>query len=245
MTDSTEPRKRGRPRKVTLKPDDAFKLTRASLHERTTERLRTMIVRGKLEQGAVLVEADLCDMLDVSRTPLREAMKILAAQGLIELRANRSALIATMSIEGIADLFAVMSNVERQAAELAARRIGKDDLARLHRLQDEIEAFGEAGDLEGYFQANQKIHCLIAAAGGSATLNEVHDLLFPRTEWARYFALRSLRRWRESIGEHREILEALDLGQAERAGRLMAEHVLHTGQQVIEKLTEAGKDAAA
>lgn len=244
MTETTEPRKRGRPRKIIAAPADTFKLPRASLHELTTERLRTMIVRGQLEQGAVLVEADLCDMLDVSRTPLREAMKILAAQGLIELRANRSALIATMSREGIADLFAVMSNVEGQAASLAARRVGKADLATLHRLQDEIEAFGEAGNLEGYFRANQRIHCQIAAASGSATLNEVHDLLFPRTEWARYFALRSLRRWRESIGEHREILEALDLGQAERAGRLMAEHVLHTGQQVMEKLAEAGEEAA-
>src|SRR5689334_3706116 len=104
MPAKPEPRKRGRPRKqISAKPAEEFRLNRVNLHERTFERLRMMIVRGKLEPGALLVEADLCLMLNVSRTPLREAVKLLAAQGLVELRQNRSARIVPLTVEGIAD----------------------------------------------------------------------------------------------------------------------------------------------
>ncbi len=212
-------------------------MDRVNLHERTFERLRMMIVRGRLEPGALLVEADLCLMLNVSRTPLREAVKLLAAQGLVELRQNRSARIVPLTVEGIADLFEAMSSVEQLTAEFAAKRISKEELSALNNVQDEIEGFGRAGDLDGYFSNNQKFHSKIAVAAGNAALREIHELLFPRTERARYFALSSIKRWKEAINEHREILEALNARQGKRAGRLMAEHVQHTGQQVIEILT--------
>jgi DNA-binding GntR family transcriptional regulator len=234
MTVKAAPRKRGRPRKeMPVASTGQFRLIRAGLHERAFERLRTMIVFGKLEPGAVLVESDLCKMLDVSRTPLREALKLLAAQGFVELRQNRSARIAPLRIDGICDLFETMSSIERMTSELAAKRIAPEELTELRRLQDQIEGFGEAGDLGGYFKTNRQIHSIIAVAAGNTTLREIHELLFPRTERARFFALSSLRRWKESIGEHRAILEALEARQAKTAGRLMAEHVQHTGQEVV------------
>jgi DNA-binding GntR family transcriptional regulator len=140
MPEKPAPRKRGPPRKqVSAKPGQEFRLNRANLHERTFDRLRSMIVRGKLEPGAALVEAELCLMLNVSRTPLREAVKLLAAQGLVELRQNRSARIAPLTIESVTDLFEAMSNVERLTVEFAAKRISKETLAELGELQDEIE----------------------------------------------------------------------------------------------------------
>jgi DNA-binding GntR family transcriptional regulator len=237
MTGKTPPRKRGRPRKQRpLASTSQFRLIRANLHERAFERLRTMIVRGKLQPGAQLIETELCDLLQVSRTPLREALKLLAAQGLVELRQNRSARITPLRIDAIRDLFETMSNVERLAAESAAARITDAGLAELRQLQDEIQKFGEAGDLDGYFAANQKIHSAIAVAASNTVLLEIHELLFPRAERARFFALSSRRRWQESIEEHRAILEALEARQAETAGRLMADHVHHTGQEVVQIL---------
>jgi len=239
MHEKPAPRKRGRPRKqVSAEPGQEFRLNRANLHERTFERLRSMIVRGKLEPGAALVEAELCLMLNVSRTPLREAVKLLAAQGLVELRQNRSARIAPLTIGNVTDLFEAMSNVERLTAEFAAKRICKEALAELGELQDEIERCGATGDLDGYFTINQKIHSKIAVASGNAALREIHELLFPRTERARYFALSSVRRWREAISEHRGVLEALKARRAKTAGRLMAEHVEHTGREVVEILAQ-------
>jgi DNA-binding GntR family transcriptional regulator len=135
----------------------AIQVNQAGLHERAFEHLRTMIVFGKLEPGAVLVESDLCEMLDVSRTPLREALKLLAAQGLVELRQNRSARIAPLRIDAICDLFETMSSIERLTLEFAAKRIAVEELTELRRLQDQIERFGEAGDLGGYFKTNRQI----------------------------------------------------------------------------------------
>ena len=237
MTVKAAPRKRGRPRKTSpVGSAGQFKLIRANLHEQAFDRLRTMIVRGELKPGAVLVESELCNMLDVSRTPLREALKLLATQGLVELRQNRSARITPLRIEEISDLFETMSSIERLTAEFAAKRLTAEGLTELAHLQDEIERFGEAGDLAGYFEINQQIHSTIAVAAGNTVLREIHELLFPRTERARFFALSSLRRWKESIAEHREILAALEARQAKSAGRLMAEHVRHTGQEVVQIL---------
>ncbi len=237
MTIEPVPRKRGRPRKeASAKAAGQFKLSRAGLHERAFDRLRTMIVRGKLAPETPLVETDLCEMLGVSRTPLREALKLLAAQGLVELRQNRSARIAPMRIDTIHDLFEAMSGLERLTAELAAKRMTEADLAELRRLQDEMERHEAAGDMDGYFTINQQIHSAIVAGAGNVTLRETHEWLLARAERARFFALSSLRRWEESIGEHRAILAALEGRQAETAGRLLAEHVQHTGREVVQIL---------
>ncbi|WP_163313889.1 GntR family transcriptional regulator, partial [Enterobacter hormaechei] len=91
-----------------------------------------------------------------SRTPLREALKLLAAQGLVELRQNRSARIAPMRIDTIEDLFEAMGGLERLTAELAAGRMTEADLAELRRLQDDMERRGAAGDMDGYFTINQQ-----------------------------------------------------------------------------------------
>ena len=161
-------KKRGRPRKVLGVGGamaDRTRLQRTSLHERATERLRTLIVRGDLAPDSVLIESELCDLLGVSRTPLREALKLLAVQGLVELRQNRSARIPPIREEDIRDLFEAVSGIERVAAELAARKITPARLDGLRRLQDEIERHFAQGDLQAYFTVNQEIHRAIVAAG--------------------------------------------------------------------------------
>jgi DNA-binding GntR family transcriptional regulator len=232
-------KKRGRPRKVLGVRGamaDRTRLQRASLHERATEKLRSLIVRGDLAPESVLVESELCDLLGVSRTPLREALKLLAMQGLVELRQNRSARIPPIREEEIRDLFEAVSGIERVAAELAARKITPEQLDNLRRLQDEIERLFARGDLQAYFTVNQEIHRAIVAAGQNAILRETHDWLLGRAERARYLALSSPRRWGESVVEHRAILAALAARDADAAGRLLGAHVLRTGSEVIEVL---------
>jgi DNA-binding GntR family transcriptional regulator len=232
-------KKRGRPRKVLgigQPATDRTRLQRSSLHERATERLRTMIVRGELAPDSALVESELCDLLGVSRTPLREALKLLAVQGLVELRQNRSARIPPIREEDIRDLFEAVSGIERAAAELAARRITPTQLDELRLLQDEIERHFADGNLQVYFSVNQQIHRAIVVASGNATLLETHAWLLGRAERARYLALSSPRRWGESVNEHRAILGALSARDAEAAGRLLGAHVLRTGGEVIEVL---------
>lgn len=227
------PPRRGRPRKsagLGLKPN--LRVLRAGLHEHAAERLREMIICGELAPGATLVEAELSQALGISRTPLREALKLLAQHGLVELRANRSACVRSMRPNEICELFEALSGIERIAAELASQRITELELRRLNDLQTEIEQEHNAGRREAYFAANREIHRLIVDAARNAPLAQAHAALLARAEQVRFFALQLEHRWEQSIAEHREILEALRARDAARAGQLLGAHVGHTAETV-------------
>lgn len=213
-----------------------LRLHRTGLHEATTGRLRSLIVSGELAPGETLVEADLSAALGISRTPLREALKLLASEGLVELRLNRSAMIAPMRKEEIDELFEAVSGIERVAAELAALRMTELDLEKLDNLQERMERMHDAGKLRDYFELNQQIHSFIVACSRNRALKATHDWLLGRAERARFFALSSQERWDESVQEHRALLTALKQRDAERAGRLLAQHVVRTGIVVREIL---------
>lgn len=240
---ATEPqvpveRPRGRPRLVASVGvpslgDGAADVAPASLPARAAERLRGIIVRGELAPGAAIGEADLCAALGMSRTPLREALKLLAAEGLVDMQAHRSARVAPLRAEQTDELFEAMAGIERLAAELAARRAGAGRLAGLRALQDRIERHHGRGELAEYSALNQRIHQDIVAASGNAVLAAAHATLLARAERARRYALTaSSTRWAESVDEHRTILAALEAGDPERAGRTLERHVLRTGEVV-------------
>lgn len=232
-------RPRGRPRKAVLL-ETASLGPRRGLHDQAVERLRALIVAGTLPAGAALVETELSAALGISRTPLREALKLLAVEGLVELRPNRSPRVAELRADAVTELFEAIAAIERAAAELAARRIGPAELERLRRLQTEMEEHHAAGELAPYFALNQQIHALIVASARNAPLREAHEALHARAEIARRRALDRRGRWDESVAEHRAILAALEARDPERAGRLLADHVGHTGTALLAGL--AGPD---
>lgn len=197
-----------------------------------------MIVEGELAPGAALVEVDLSKALGISRTPLREAVKLLARDGLVELRANRSPRVRSLEAADIRELFEALSGVERMAAELAALRITAQELARLADLQAEIVSDHDAGRRSAYFAANRTIHRLIVQAARNRTIADMHAALLGRAEQVRFFALRLEDRWEQSIVEHQDILEALAARDAARAGRLLGAHVGHTADVVASCLAE-------
>ncbi|OAS18828.1 GntR family transcriptional regulator [Methylobacterium platani] len=238
----------GRPRKpVLLEP--AGLGPRRGLHDRAVERLRALIVEGTLPAGAALVETELSAALGISRTPVREALKLLAVEGLVELRPNRSPRVAELRPDAVAELFEAIAAIERACAELAASRIAPAELERLRRYQSEMEAHHAAGDLAPYFALNQRIHALIVACAGNRPLREAHEVLHARAEIARRRALDSRARWDESVAEHRAILAALEARDAGSAGRLLADHVGHTGTALLAGLakpdTEPGTEPDA
>src|SRR5215213_8913819 len=218
-----------------------LRVPRAGLHEQAAARLRTLIVRGDLAPGEPLMEVELSGLLDVSRTPLREALKLLATEGLVELRLNRSAVVAPLRRDEITELFEAVSGIERIAAELATARMTARDLQKLHDLHERMECFHEAGELRDYFNLNQKIHNFIVACARNNALKATHETLMARVERARFLALSSRARWDESVREHAEILQALEKREAESAGKLLAHHVQRTGQVVNDVLHAAGE----
>jgi DNA-binding GntR family transcriptional regulator len=211
----------------------AARVDRAALHARAAERLRAMIVRGELAPGEAIGEAELCAALGMSRTPLREALKLLAAEGLVDLKANRSARVAPLRAEETDDLFEAVAGIERIAAELAAKRADAGRLRGLRALQDKMERHHGRGELAPYFALNQRIHQDIVAAAGNAALAAAHGTLLARAERARLFAISaSSARWADSVEEHRDILAALEARDPDRAGRAVERHVLRTGEAV-------------
>jgi DNA-binding GntR family transcriptional regulator len=133
-------------------------------------RLRDMIVEGLLAPGARLNERVLCEQMQVSRTPLREAFKTLAGEGLIEILPNRGAVVAQMSIEDIEQTFDVMGALEGLAGELACANITEDQLREIRALHYEMLAAHARRDLPAYYRLNHAIHDLINAAGRNTVL---------------------------------------------------------------------------
>jgi DNA-binding GntR family transcriptional regulator len=233
--DKKEPKHR---RGVSALQRRALRVPRTGLHEHAARKLRTLIVRGDLLPGEPLLEVNLSEALGVSRTPLREALKQLAAEGLVELQLNRSAVVAPLRREELTELFEAVSGIERCAAELAAIRMTAQDVERLEALQMRIERHHDSGELRDYFEVNQQIHGTIVGFARNSVLKASHDALLARVERARLFALSADGRWEESVREHKQILAALKARDAERAGRLLACHVRRTGEIVADTLTQ-------
>lgn len=156
-------RPRGRPRIEGALDGRKRSIAQPALHEKAVGTLRDLIVRGELKAGERIAESAVCDALGISRTPLREALKLLAAEGLVELRPNRGAIITPLRAPEMTALFEAVSGIERFAAELAATRLGKTEIKRLHALQTRMENCFETGDRDAYFRLNQDIHRLIVA----------------------------------------------------------------------------------
>ena len=211
-------------------------ISRRSLHDEVTDRLRDMIVEGKLAAGERVNEAALCEEFGVSRTPLREALKVLASEGLLHLLPRRGARVAGFDAREVREVFEVLGSLERMAAELAAERLTAIDLARLRRLQQRIEQHHRARRRHEYFRQNHALHEAIVALSGNSVLQETHTRLLARVRRARYMAILSGERWEELVREHAEILAALENRNAGLAGKLLHRHVARTGEIVCSTL---------
>jgi DNA-binding GntR family transcriptional regulator len=211
----------------------AIAIRRRPLHDEATERIRDMIVEGRLASGEWINESELCQQLQISRTPLREALKVLAAEGLVELVPRRGARVAQLSVREIVDLFEALGGVEGLAAELAAMRMSGADLQRLRNLQFRIEQRHKAKDRLQYFHDNQELHETIVRYSGNSAFVDIHARLIARVRRARYQAILSESRWAEAVEEHARILAALESREAKRAGELMRQHVARTGEVVM------------
>ena len=143
----------------------------ASLHQDLLEQLRDYITEGNLPPGSRVPERELCEKFEVSRTPLREALKVLASEGLIDLLPNRGARIRQFSEADIRNLFEVISGLDFVAGRLACARISNDDIAKIERMHLEMYTHYLRRELTEYFRLNQSIHQAIVDAAGNPVLS--------------------------------------------------------------------------
>jgi DNA-binding GntR family transcriptional regulator len=204
---------------------DTLAPVRGSLHERVVGSLRDMIVEGELEAGARVPERLLCERFGVSRTPLREALKALASEGLIDLLPNRGARVTRLSEQDVEDMFQVMGALEALAGTLACARISEPELAEIRALHYQMLAHYMRRQLPEYFRLNQAIHAAIMDAARNPVLKATCQSLSGRIRRARYLANMSVERWAAAVAEHEAILAALVARDGARLADLLAKHL--------------------
>jgi DNA-binding GntR family transcriptional regulator len=200
-----------------------------------------MIVEAELAPGERIAEGKICEQLGISRTPLREALKVLASEGLIDLLPNRGTRVSRITEKEIGELFEVISGIERVAGELAAERATEKDIRKLRELQERMELHHRNDERHEYFDLNQQAHELIVRMADNPVLVATHANLMMKVRRARYLAIMSRGRWDESVKEHAEICEAIADHDPARAGALIMVHVRETGEIVQKTFDPAAK----
>ena len=213
---------------------DILSIPRQVLHQAVALRLRQRIVEGQLTPGAKLNERALSELLQVSRTPLREAIKMLAAEGLVELLPNRGAVVATMSAQDVADTFELIAGLEGQAGELAAARIDAVQLAALRARHGEMASAFRRRDLPSYYRLNALIHQQINVAAGNRALTQTWTNLNARLQALRFRSNLDGAKWQRAMTEHGQMLELLTARDAAGLRQLMVAHLLHKRDAVLE-----------
>lgn len=211
-------------------------IERRPLHNELAERLRHLIIEGDLAPGEKLSERDLCSRFAVSRTPLREALKVLSAEGLVRLVPHRGAAVAKLTLADLEEAFPIMGALEAVAGELACRHITDTEIDEIGALHAEMVRAYEARDLSGYFALNQDIHEKIFAAARNPTLTQMQRGLAGRVRRARYMANMSAARWAQAVREHEAILAALSARDGGRLGMLLKGHLANKLVTVREAL---------
>jgi DNA-binding GntR family transcriptional regulator len=194
--------------------------------------LRDMIIRGEVQPGGRIIERALCEQLRVSRTPLREALKLLEVEGLIEISQNRGARIMSFTQAEARNLFEVIAGLESLAAELAVTRIDATDLALLDGMHERMCAHYARREKDLYFELNSLVHDEIVRLSGNPVLVATHASLMLRARRGRYMAILDPRRWQESVEEHEAVMAAFHARDPEQARLVWRRHLLRTGETV-------------
>lgn len=211
-------------------------ITRRSLHDEVVSRLRDLIVEGEFRPGTRINERLLCERFAISRTPLREALKVLASEGLVELTPNRGATVAEFTLRDVEEMFPVMGALEALAGELACQRITEAELAEIRALHYQMVVHFQKGELPEYFHLNQAIHEAMLAAARNPTLSNIFRSLSGRVSPARFRANMSRARWTRAVEEHEKILKALEARNGPLLASLLKEHLSNKGETVREAM---------
>ena len=224
---------------------DIISIPRAALHEQVAHRLRQMLVENRIAPGAKLNERELSEVLQVSRTPLREAIKMLAAEGLVELLPNRGAIAVELSETDVLNTFEVMAGLEAQSGELAAARILEPELVEIKAMHYEMLAAFTRRDLPAYYRLNAAIHRAINNAAKNPVLTATYNQVNARLQALRFRSNQDGEKWRAAVQEHAQMIEALDRRDPAAMRTVLLAHLQNKRAVVMEQLRSAQQSAKA
>jgi DNA-binding GntR family transcriptional regulator len=200
-------------------------ITRRTLHAEVASRLRDLIIEGRLAPGARINEGQIGMQLGVSRTPLREAIKTLVSEGLVEIVPAKGAMVRVFSEEDVAQTLEALKIIEQNAGRLACQRASAAELAQIQALHEQMLAQYEKRQRLDYFKLNQAIHSAIVAASGNDILAELHTTLQARIKRARFVGNGEPEKWAGAVAEHAEMADALARRDAEALAEVLGRHM--------------------
>lgn len=214
---------------------DTLGLGAPALYEQVAERLRSRIYAHELAPGAWVDEQAIATEYGISRTPLREALKVLASEGLVTLKPRRGCYVTELSEQDLDEIFPVMALLEGRCAHEATRKATDDDLKLLADIHADLERHAAANDADHFFEANQQFHDALQELAGNRWLGQLIEETRKFIKLTRRDSLNLAGRLRQSLAEHRKILAAVQQKDPDAAARLMHEHIL-SGRAALAKL---------
>jgi DNA-binding GntR family transcriptional regulator len=218
-------------------------IRRKSLHQELVECLQKLIIAGDLAPGSKVPEKDLCTKFGVSRTPLREALKVLASDGLIRLEPNRGAWVTLVTVSEVEEVFPVLGALEALSGELACKKITDDEIGAVRVLHEQMLQSYENRHLDSYFSVNQKIHRAILDAARNQTLATSCEALSLRMQRARYLANMTEGRWANAVQEHERIMQCLADRDGKNLARTLQDHMDAKRASVVQWLQAQDEDS--
>jgi len=215
---------------------NAIRIAQPALYEEVAERLRQRIFSHELPPGTWIDEQALAEDYGISRTPLREALKVLASEGLVTLKPRRGCYVTELSGGDIQEIFPIIAMLEGRCAYEATQKASGADVARLEKIQDTLEMAAAASDIPAYFEANQQFHQELWQMTGNRWLLQVIQDLRKVLKLTRYQSLSVDGRLKKSMEEHRELLAAIKAKQPELAEQVMKQHLI-AGSEAMAKAT--------
>jgi DNA-binding GntR family transcriptional regulator len=206
-------------------PASGQPLARRPLYEEVAEQLRQRIFARKLEPGAWIDELKIAAELGISRTPLREALKVLAVEGLVAMKPRRGAYVAETSREDVTQVYHLLALLESDAAAEVARNATDEQLAELQALHDRLERSVKQRD--AFFATNEAFHFKLLDIAGNRRRRQIVADLRKIMKINRHHSLFKQGRLEDSLGEHRAMMDALHARDARRVARLMKDHFEH------------------
>ncbi|MDW7747184.1 GntR family transcriptional regulator [Halomonas sp.] len=201
------------------------KIQQRSLYLDVADRVQELIEQGDLAPGERISEKQLCERFGVSRTPLREALKVLASEGLVELLTNRGARVVRLTLKMVKDTYDLMGALEGLSGELACQNISDEGIRDIRALHDEMLRHYRERNLPDYFRVNQRIHEGILAASGNEVLQETYSNLNQRVKRVRYSKKMTDDFWRKAVQDHEHMILALEARDGRRLGQILRDHL--------------------
>jgi DNA-binding GntR family transcriptional regulator len=212
--------------------EDRGPISRPSLHEAIVTRVRDMIIEGNLPPGSRVHEGNLGIELGVSRTPLREALKFLASEGLLELSPGRGAVVRQFSQKDVRDSLVVLGDLEGLAGRLACEQATDAEIQEIRQLHDRMMEMYLSRDRLPYFKLNQNIHSAILRISKNEALADVHGILQARLRRIRYIGNEGPEKWAGAVADHEEIITALEARDSKRLSKVLNAHMERTWERV-------------